>query len=48
MIKTNYHSHTYLCRHAQGIPEDYIKSIALGYEEIGISCHEVFRTFRNV
>lgn len=48
MIKTNYHSHTYLCRHAQGMPEDYIKrAVALGYEEIGISCHgPVFRTFQ--
>lgn len=40
MIKTNYHTHTYLCKHAEGLPEDYIKkAIELGYTEIGISDH---------
>ncbi|HEY8395905.1 MAG TPA: PHP domain-containing protein, partial [Bacilli bacterium] len=40
MAKTNYHNHTYLCRHAKGMPLDYIKkAVELGYEEIGISDH---------
>lgn len=39
-IKTNYHTHCYLCRHAEGTIEDYIKrAIELGYSEIGISDH---------
>ncbi len=40
MAKTNYHSHTYLCGHAEGLPYDYIKrAVELGYDEIGISDH---------
>jgi histidinol-phosphatase (PHP family) len=40
MIKTNYHTHTYLCHHAQGLPIDYVKAaIEKGYQEIGISDH---------
>lgn len=40
MVKTNYHNHTWLCRHAKGMPEDYVKRAAeLGYAEIGISDH---------
>lgn len=40
MIKTNYHSHCYLCQHAQGLPSDYIKkAVEIGYKEIGISDH---------
>lgn len=39
-IKTNYHTHCLLCRHAQGMPHDYIeKAIELGLEDIGISDH---------
>ncbi|MDD3999694.1 MAG: PHP domain-containing protein [Bacilli bacterium] len=40
MMKTNYHNHTFLCGHAQGLPIDYIrKAVELGYEEIGMSDH---------
>ena len=40
MIKTNYHTHCYLCQHAQGLPSDYIKlALKAGYTEIGISDH---------
>ena len=40
MIKTNYHTHCYLCGHAQGLPIDYIiLAIDHGYQEIGISDH---------
>lgn len=36
----DYHTHTYLCKHATGTIEDYIKSaIELGLAEIGISDH---------
>lgn len=37
---SNYHTHIYLCKHATGDSEDYIKkAIALNYEDIGISDH---------
>ena len=40
MNKTNYHTHIKLCKHAEGMPADYIKkAIELKYEEIGISDH---------
>ncbi|MFW9905325.1 MAG: histidinol-phosphatase HisJ [Candidatus Thorarchaeota archaeon] len=36
----DYHTHTYLCNHATGTIEDYIKSaIGIGLVEIGISDH---------
>lgn len=39
----NYHTHMYLCRHAEGNVEDYVKrAIECGYEEIGISDHIVW------
>lgn len=39
-MKTNYHTHIYLCRHAAGTVNDYVeKAITNGYEEIGISDH---------
>jgi len=40
MIKTNYHTHCYLCNHAQGLPIDYVEiAIKHNYQEIGISDH---------
>ena len=40
MKKTNYHSHTLLCDHAEGMPIDYVKrAVELGYYHLGISCH---------
>ena len=40
IIKSNYHTHMYLCRHAEGTVEDYVKeAIRLGFKEIGISDH---------
>ena len=40
MIKTNYHTHHYLCGHAQGNVEDYVlEAIKNGFTEIGISDH---------
>lgn len=39
-MKTNYHTHIYLCRHASGTVNDYVeKAIAHEYSEIGISDH---------
>ena len=39
-IKDNFHTHIYLCKHATGNAEDYIKrAIELNYESIGISDH---------
>ena len=40
MMKTNYHTHCYLCGHATGEIEDYVKeAIKKGYKIIGISDH---------
>lgn len=37
---SNYHTHTYLCKHAIGKPIDYVKkAVELGYEEIAITDH---------
>ena len=39
-MKTNYHTHHYLCKHAEGNVSDYIKeAIRCGFDEIGISDH---------
>lgn len=39
-MKTNYHTHTYLCKHAIGKPIDYIeRAINLNYDEIAITDH---------
>ena len=39
-IKDNFHTHIYLCKHATGNAENYVKkAINLGYESIGISDH---------
>ena len=39
-IKSNFHSHNYLCGHAVGTVSDYVKeAVACGLETIGISDH---------
>lgn len=39
-MKANYHTHTKLCNHADGMPIDYVKkAIELGFEELGMSDH---------
>ena len=39
-MKTNYHTHCELCRHAFGKVKDYVKAaVANGYEVIGMSDH---------
>lgn len=40
MLKANYHTHTYLCGHANGDVSDYVnEAIKLGYKELGMSDH---------
>lgn len=40
ILKNNYHTHSYHCRHASGKPEDYvIKAIESGYSTLGFSDH---------
>lgn len=40
MIKTNYHTHIYLCKHATGTPDEYFqKAIDQGYHTMAISDH---------
>lgn len=40
MIKTNFHTHHYLCSHAIGETEDYVlEAIKNNYQQIGISDH---------
>jgi histidinol-phosphatase (PHP family) len=36
----DYHTHTKLCKHAEGVAEDYVrKAIELGFDEVGCSDH---------
>ncbi len=40
LVKTNYHTHHRLCRHARGTTADYVeKALELGFKEIGMSDH---------
>ena len=40
MIKTNYHTHTTRCKHAEGLDEEYVlAAIQAGLTEIGFSDH---------
>jgi len=42
-ITTNYHTHTALCKHAEGMVEDYVKkAIEMGLEVLGMSDHGPF------
>ena len=39
-MKFNYHTHTYLCRHATGLTEDYVKvALEHGFKVLGMSDH---------
>lgn len=43
MKRTNYHTHTYLCKHAQGTPSDYAKNgFTSGLNVLGFSDHGPF------
>lgn len=45
-IKSNFHTHTFLCKHALGDAEDYVKrAIELGYHTIAITDHGPFPKF---
>ncbi|MBR6615619.1 MAG: PHP domain-containing protein, partial [Lachnospiraceae bacterium] len=40
----NFHTHTYLCRHANGTPEEYIqRAINCGIKDLGFSDHAPMR-----
>lgn len=43
LMKNNYHTHMYLCRHAEGDVEDYVReAIRLGFDSLGMSDHAPF------
>jgi histidinol-phosphatase (PHP family) len=43
IVKANYHTHTYLCDHAEGMVEDYVKAaIKFGFKTLGMSDHAPF------
>lgn len=45
-MKTNYHTHTAHCKHAQGLAEDYAKeAVKCGIEILGISDHAPFKDY---
>jgi len=47
-MKTNYHTHMYLCRHAIGTVEDYVKSaIDNGLTVLGMSDHGPFEELKD-
>ena len=40
MLKTNFHTHTYRCNHAEGTDEEYVlEALAGGYQVLGFSDH---------
>ncbi|MFA5036361.1 MAG: histidinol-phosphatase [Candidatus Izemoplasmatales bacterium] len=48
MMKANYHTHMYLCRHAEGTVEDYVKkAIEVGLKTIGMSDHAPFEDLKD-
>jgi len=43
-VKYNYHTHTFRCHHANGLPEEYIKrAVENGLERMGFSEHFPYR-----
>ncbi len=48
IMKNNYHTHMYLCKHANGSVQDYVKkAIELGFETIGMSDHAPFEELKD-
>lgn len=48
LMKNNYHTHMYLCRHAIGSVEDYVeKAIELGFTSLGMSDHAPFESLKD-
>ena len=42
-MQYNYHTHTYMCGHASGTPEEYIeRAIKCGIKHMGFSDHSPF------
>lgn len=48
VMKNNYHTHMYLCKHAVGDIEDYVvKAIEHGFDSIGMSDHAPFEELKD-
>ena len=48
VMKNNYHTHMYLCKHAIGTVCDYVKkAIELGFDTIGMSDHAPFEELKD-
>ena len=48
VMKNNYHTHMYLCKHAVGTVTDYVKkAVELGFETIGMSDHAPFEELKD-
>ncbi|MDD3122226.1 MAG: histidinol-phosphatase [Candidatus Izemoplasmatales bacterium] len=48
IMNNNYHTHMYLCRHADGDVKDYVeKAIELGFKSIGMSDHAPFAELKD-
>ncbi|MGI6392503.1 MAG: histidinol-phosphatase [Candidatus Izemoplasmatales bacterium] len=44
LMKNNYHTHMYLCRHANGSVKEYVEeAIRMGFASLGMSDHAPFR-----
>lgn len=47
MKKTNYHTHHYRCKHAEGTITDYVSfAVERGMSELGMSCHVPYKDGR--
>ncbi|MCK7488353.1 MAG: PHP domain-containing protein [Bacillus subtilis] len=48
VVKNNYHTHMYLCKHATGHVKDYVKeAIKLGFHSLGMSDHAPFAVLKD-
>lgn len=48
IVKNNYHTHMYLCKHATGHVKDYVKeAVKLGFESLGMSDHAPFAVLKD-
>jgi len=48
IMNNNYHTHMYLCRHAEGDVQDYVEeAIRLGFKTIGMSDHAPFEELKD-
>lgn len=48
IMNNNYHTHMYLCRHAEGDVSDYVEeAIRLGFKTLGMSDHAPFKELKD-